>query len=165
MRVSKDEIIKRSLIAFVIWLILTAIIAGMIIHFTGQTASESNQTSKGVLRTLLEFFLGEEDEDLITDWNHYIRKVAHFTLFFAFGFCLTAALQYQRRVPRLPVSLGAGALFAVTDEIRQHFVPGRATQVKDMIIDFCGVLIGALLVTLIAFFVRRHRAKKAKESE
>ena len=162
MRRADTNKVKRRLIAFALWLVVAAIVAGLIIHFTGQTASESNKTSKGFLRTILEFFLGEEDEDLITDWNHYVRKAAHYTLFAAFGLSLTAALQYQDKVPRLPVSLGVGALFAVADEVRQHFIPGRATQVKDMIIDFIGVLTGALLVTLIAYIVRKRRTKRVQ---
>ena len=156
MREANKTKIKRRLIAFVIWLILSAIVAGLISYFTGQNAAVSNETSKTFLRRLLELFFGTDDEVIVSAYNKYIRTAAHFTLFFAFGLTLNAALHHQMRVPPLPVSLGAGALLAVTDEIRQYFVPGRAMQFTDMLIDFCGVLLGALLVTLISYLSRRH---------
>ena len=164
MREARKTKSKRRIAALVIWLVLAALVAGLITYFSGESASESNQTSKGVLRTLLEFFLGEDNEALVDAFNHFIRKSAHFTLFAAFGLCFCAAMQYQDRLPRLPVSLGAGALLAVEDEVRQHFVPGRATQVKDMLIDFCGVLVGALIVTLVAYLVRKRRTKKLEKT-
>jgi VanZ family protein len=37
--------------------------------------------------------------------------------------------------------------FALSDEIHQLFVPGRAFQVIDLIIDFLGILFGVFLYT------------------
>ena len=162
MRGGHNNKVRRRLIAFAVWLVVAAIVAGLIIFFTGQSAPQSDKTSKGLLRKLLEIILGEATENDLRVGNYFIRKAAHFILFAAFGFSLTAALQYQNKVPRLPVSLGAGALFAIADEVRQTFVPGRSREFGDMIIDFTGVLIGALIVTLIAFIVRRHKAKRAQ---
>ena len=41
-----------------------------------------------------------------------------------------------------------GAVYAVSDEAHQYFVPGRACELRDMIIDACGAAVGVLLVFL-----------------
>ena len=43
----------------------------------------------------------------------------------------------------------ASALYAVTDEIHQHFVPGRSGEITDVLIDSIGCLIGALIMSSI----------------
>lgn len=44
-------------------------------------------------------------------------------------------------------------LFAVSDEIHQHFVPGRQGCVRDVFIDMLGILIGILII----HFWQKHR--------
>ncbi len=39
-----------------------------------------------------------------------------------------------------------GFLYAVSDEIHQYFVPGRAMQTRDVLIDTAGVLLGICIV-------------------
>lgn len=41
-------------------------------------------------------------------------------------------------------ALTAGILYAASDELHQYFVPGRACQLRDVVIDGLGVLIGVL---------------------
>jgi VanZ family protein len=38
-----------------------------------------------------------------------------------------------------------GVLYAVSDEIHQLFVPGRAGQIRDVLIDACGVFVGIII--------------------
>lgn len=152
-------------IALIVWLLIAAVVAGFIIHFTGEPADVSTETSKGVLRSILEFFFGENNEDTVTLYNHYIRKFAHFFLFFAFSLSLNAALIHQDRLPRVPFTVALGAVFAVCDELRQYFVPGRATEIRDMLLDFSGVLLGVLIVTFLYLIVRKIIAKRAEKAE
>ena len=63
-------------------------------------------------------------------------------------------------LPRIR-NLAAGAwafatAYAVTDEVHQMFVPGRAGMVTDVLLDSAGVLVG---VAIVAFVLRRimHR--------
>jgi len=46
-------------------------------------------------------------------------------------------------------------LYACSDEFHQTFVPGRAGQFKDVLIDTAGALIGLIVVTLIRMVVRK----------
>ena len=159
MRGAHNKKTARRYVALVVWLILAAVAAALIIYFSGESAPESTETSKGLIRRILEFFFGESSEDKVSFYNFYIRKAAHFTLFAAFGLSLCAGLKHQDRLPAVPFTLACGALFAAADEIRQHFVPGRAPELRDVAIDFSGVLLGTLAVALISFLVQRHREK------
>ena len=49
-----------------------------------------------------------------------------------------------------------GTLYAVTDEVHQYFVPGRSCEIRDMVIDGCGVAVGVLIMAII-----KHRKKWA----
>ena len=55
------------------------------------------------------------------------------------------------------ISLLISMLYACTDEFHQHFVPGRSCEVRDVLIDTAGALIGILVFgTLMHFHKRRH---------
>ena len=55
------------------------------------------------------------------------------------GALLLRALRDER------AALAAGVAYAVTDEVHQHFVPGRVGSPLDVAIDSVGVAIGVLL--------------------
>ena len=51
-----------------------------------------------------------------------------------------------------------GFLYASTDEFHQTFVPGRSGEIRDILIDTFGVLLGALIVTrLIPSLLQRRQ--------
>ena len=52
-------------------------------------------------------------------------------------------------------------LYAATDEFHQLFVPGRGAQVRDVVIDTCGSLIGTAVFLLIMHAVNRRKANRA----
>ena len=71
-------------------------------------------------------------------WDLALRKLAH-----AAEYAILAVL-LLRALPPLPAFAGAVA-FAVSDEIHQHFVPGRAASALDVAIDAAGALAGLLV--------------------
>jgi VanZ family protein len=72
-------------------------------------------------------------------WDLVLRKLAHGLEFAALGALLLRALREA-----LP-ALAAGIAYAVTDELHQHFVPGRLGSPLDVAIDSAGVAIGVAL--------------------
>jgi VanZ family protein len=72
-------------------------------------------------------------------WDLVLRKVAHAAEFALLGALLLRALRDER------VALASGIAYAVTDEIHQHFVPGRVGAPLDVAIDAVGVALGVLL--------------------
>jgi VanZ family protein len=69
-----------------------------------------------------------------------VRKMAHF-----FEYCVLGCLLFMgfldRALPGRTVLLvfAAGLLFSVSDEIHQHFVPGRTTRPFDVLVDMAGI--------------------------
>lgn len=82
--------------------------------------------------------------------NLIVRKNAH-----AFEYCVLAILVsivlsiFNLKGKNSIIYIMFICLFyAVTDEFHQAFVPGRSSLVSDVLIDFCGSLIGMLLYML-----------------
>ena len=72
-------------------------------------------------------------------WDLVLRKLAHLTEYAILG----ALLQRALRRPWLAILVGG--LYAVTDEVHQHFVRGRHAAWYDVVIDTVGVTIGVVL--------------------
>lgn len=75
-----------------------------------------------------------------------IRKLAHFSEFAALGTLLSWLTAMLGRKRPLPLFLGLGA--ACIDETIQIFVPDRGPGLRDVAIDFGGVVTGAALLWL-----------------
>ena len=69
-------------------------------------------------------------------WDLVLRKLAHTAEFAVLGALLLRALRDER------VALAAGVAYAASDELHQHFVPGRVGSPLDVVIDAFGVAIG-----------------------
>jgi VanZ family protein len=72
-------------------------------------------------------------------WDVALRKLAHAAEFAVLGFLLLFALGRERWAVAL------GVAYAVSDELHQHFVPGRQGSPLDVAIDAVGVVVGVLL--------------------
>ncbi len=83
-------------------------------------------------------------------WDLILRKTAHLSEYAILGALLLRAIQ------RPAVAILAGGLYAVTDEVHQHFVRGRHAAWYDVLIDTIGVAIGVLAWTRLGR--RRDRA-------
>jgi VanZ family protein len=72
-------------------------------------------------------------------WDLVLRKLAHAAEFAVLGGLLLRALRDER------AALAAGIAYAASDELHQHFVPGRVGSPLDVLIDSVGVAVGVLL--------------------
>jgi VanZ family protein len=72
-------------------------------------------------------------------WDLLLRKLAHACEFAVLGGLLLRALRDER------AALAAGVAYAISDEMHQHFVPGRVGSPLDVVIDSVGVALGVLL--------------------
>ncbi|MDR0927620.1 MAG: VanZ family protein [Ignavibacteria bacterium] len=81
----------------------------------------------------------------------YIDKIAHFAAYFIYGLSLQVfyitILDKRNITNKLMKSivLITGILFAISDEIHQHFVPSRTADVLDVIADSIGIALSLLL--------------------
>jgi VanZ family protein len=71
-------------------------------------------------------------------WDLVLRKIAHAAEYAILGALLLRAL--GRELP----AFALGAAYAISDEVHQHFVPGRRGAPLDVLIDAVGVGVGIL---------------------
>jgi VanZ family protein len=88
-------------------------------------------------------------------WDLVLRKLARATEYAILGALLMHALQ------RWPSAFALGVLYAVTDELHQTFVPGRAGRPLDVLIDAAGVAIGIALWRALSAGGRARRSRWA----
>jgi VanZ family protein len=85
-------------------------------------------------------------------WDLVLRKAAHVAEFAVLGALLYRALSVSGQ----PFGNGraaawawlVGAAYAASDELHQHFVPGRQASALDLAIDAAGVAVGAVAARL-----------------
>ena len=80
------------------------------------------------------------------DWDYLYRKLAHCGEYAVLSFLYYRAL--DRGANRDAVGWPAwslGVLYAATDEFHQTFVPGRAGELSDVLLDSLGCLAGIFL--------------------
>lgn len=153
-------IFKKAILWF---LVLTC--AGAIFILSNQPATDSDKVSQSVTEKIINIspkinkLPPEKKQPIVKQFNETVRKFAHFFLYTLLGIIALLLLNcysFSFRKAWL-FTLFICLLYAISDEVHQLFVPGRGAQVRDVLIDFSGVLIGSSIIALI--HKRRNRKK------
>lgn len=146
---------KSHNIRFVAYLTITIIIMIFIFFQSSLPADTSQEESDIIVRFLSRLI--DRDAELL---SFIVRKLAHFTEYTLLGLfiSLTAKEHYNKgqfliRIFIIP--LICGGLYAASDEIHQRFVPGRSCELRDVLIDTCGVLLGVTINMLCVRFGKK----------
>jgi VanZ family protein len=85
----------------------------------------------------------------IFGWDKFQHLAAYLVLTVTIGLWFAPKTWREKGLLAFLVTVVIGSLYGVTDEVHQHFVPGRFPSVWDWIADTLGALIGAggLLLT------------------
>ena len=162
-------------ILFIIFLVLALAINAYIIYHACLNGAKSSAASEGVVE-VSENVVNTVKPNTITEANHdsfatFIRKAfGHFGLFVISGFFTSLAVflllnmtSSSQHYINAVIGLSLGLLLAIITETIQLFVEGRSGEITDILIDFSGYLLGALIVGLVLFIVIRNRNKKAQQ--
>ena len=132
-------------------------------------ASVSNVESRSIVAVLAKI-LGVDRRSL----TFLVRKSAHFIEYLILGSCLMLLWdQWKLQKKQKPDNAYfaayfpwlTGSLYAVSDEFHQRFVSGRSCELRDILIDSCGVAIGAFVIALLNRRRRpRRRRRKARKT-
>lgn len=140
-----------SIVLLVLWMITVFL-------FSAQDATRSSKVSGNLTDTMLDLLnVSEEHKETA---ETLIRKLAHFTIY-AVGGVLAMCCFSECKLgsnKNIIVSQMFGTVYAITDEVHQYFVPGRACQLRDVLIDSLGIATGILLVLIL-----KNIAKDIKE--
>jgi len=108
-------------------------------------ATESANQSNFIVNIITDIFKIENIELL----SLIIRKLAHFTEYLILGFLTINMLNKNDISKKYLISILICIIYATSDEIHQIFVPGRACQIRDVLIDSIGSITGVYLYKLI----------------
>ncbi|TJX12543.1 VanZ family protein [Tissierella creatinini] len=124
-------------ILVVLWMVF-------IFYQSHKPAPESNKLSKGITEIIVETVekVTPDVEIEVNKYHHTIRKNAHFLSYLLLGILVANGLRNSGVNIGLAVIICV--LYAISDEIHQLYVPGRSGEVKDVIIDSAGALVGIL---------------------
>ena len=168
----------KNIIATVLW-ILTFLWMLLIFGMSAQSGEESSETSNKVIGIVAEVVvpgfsdMTDADKEVArAKLSFPIRKLAHFTEYAVLGELLTASVAFSGKKTsvtcrKLTVALSAGWLYAISDELHQKLVAGRAGMITDVFIDGSGVLVGCVAVALLLLFIFKkvNRDKGLKDCD
>ncbi len=131
----------------------------IIFSFSSQDSNESGELSGSITKKVVNIIMNLVDdkipkEDVIKysdTLETIIRKCAHGTEYFILSitYCLVFFNLKNTRQRFLHISFLSSFLYAMTDELHQYFIPGRACLLTDVLIDSFGALIGVVFIGII----------------
>ncbi len=142
----------RKVYILISW-VLVLICMGIIFSLSAQVAEESQELSDSFIRRLFDFLGIELNSD-------FIRTMAHMLEFMGLSLLIFNAVYSTWENKLTPVIAFTGTvLYAITDEVHQFFVPGRAFQLIDILVDSTGALVGviaSLIILKLILFIKKR---------
>ena len=141
---------KKNVILTAVWGILSLAVLGFIFSNSVRNGEESALQSQWYVDIFISIF--DPMQSLEYDvWVTIVRKLAHFTEFFALGLCIKFFIGHvctaiEKSCLLLPFFITL--LCAVSDEFIQSFT-GRTSSARDVLIDFAGSITGILIAALL----------------
>lgn len=154
--------VKNKKYSITFWA-LSVVCMMMIFFFSSRTADESSMQSSIILELIEKIFKTQFDENSIM--HIAIRKLAHFSEFAGLSLLLNCAMFFTKNKKQLLASTIFTSAYAVTDEIHQIFVEGRACQFVDWLIDTAGAITGAIAFLIICLIIKKIINKRGKTNE
>lgn len=116
-----------------------------IFYFSSDNGVESSDKSHSIIYSVGELILGRELTNQEKDYyvEHYevfVRKTAHFTIYFILGLLFISNLYEYRVIDKKSIlySIFFVFIYACSDEIHQLFIHERSGQILDVLLDTVG---------------------------
>lgn len=151
-----------------IFAVLLVLWMGFIFSMSSENAEKSSNTSGQTIRVVLSAVPGFEEQpeevkvNIIEKLQFIVRKSAHFIGYMILGILASGLILYYGNInKKYLLAFLICVIYAISDEIHQLFVPGRAGQVRDVLIDSAGSLLGIIIVMafekLLIKFNKKHK--------
>ena len=148
MTISKKTLIHlASYVALVLWAI--------VIFILSSEGSDASSGRSGAIVQTIQAWGVSADEDILT---FLVRKSAHIIAYFIFGILAYNVMRLYSWPMRRAILISASIvlLYAISDEFHQYFVPGRSSEVRDVLIDTTAGIMG---ISVFALLNARLKAK------
>ena len=147
----------------------------LIFSLSSQNAAVSSGTSGNVIRLIVGIFYpgfdnlpAAEQTEIVASLQFLARKSAHLSIYMILGvLSFLTFISYEKLLFALRLTLSGGIclLYAASDEIHQLFIPGRSGEVRDVMIDFSGAVLGIALSTLVFLLICSIKKKRTEKNE
>ena len=134
--------------------------------FTASSDEQSAERSSRIIGPLVHWLFPHLSEGKVQDVVTVVRKWAHVTEYAVLTWLFWRAVRKPVRAEPRPwnwreagMVLVCVALFAISDEIHQAFVPTRQASPWDVMIDATGAVLGLLAIWLVCRWRMRYRKK------
>ena len=138
---------------------------GVIFAFSAQEATASKKTSGKTLIKIASAVSKDfkklppkKQMKKVEPFQTAIRKIAHLTEYAILGILSYIAFLLHKKKKIELSATTLCALYAITDEIHQLFVKGRACRWYDVLIDTSGAVIGIMIIIGILKLIRKRGA-------
>ena len=156
--------IELNILRIVLVIMLLAIYY-IIFAFSNQNGEQSGSISRKITIIITENIKSiqkmkyEEREKILRKIEFFIRKLAHFSLYTMVGLLAMSLFSTYciKLLKKVTISLCLGLTYAISDEIHQNFIPGRASSIKDVGIDTLGVIFGIILVVTLLKIIKKYK--------
>lgn len=126
-------------------------------------SAKSGQDSSNISGSFIEFFVrifdsdfenlsSAEQELIISNYQFFVRKFAHFSIYALLGFFTVGFLNTYNNLKCFKSGIFSQifvTFYAVTDEFHQLFSPDRSGQLSDVLLDSVGGMVGIIIMFLI----------------
>lgn len=130
---------QLSIILVLIWMIIIFIMSSF--------NAEDSANQSNFIVNIISNVLNINNIELL---NLIIRKLAHYIEYLILGI-LVINMFIKNNIPKsYLISIIFCVIYAISDEIHQFIIPGRACQIKDILIDSIGSITGIYLYKLIS---------------
>ena len=137
----------RSLHAY-LWWATTVAWAATIFYFS--TGAYGGWLTAWLLRQVLDLLGVHLPAVTFNLLHNFIRKLAHLTEYAIYASLLYGSLgggrDFTWRMRRALLCVAAAAIYSLTDEFHQMFVPGRGPAILDCVIDTSGASVGMVMM-------------------
>ncbi len=135
-----------------------------IFFHSAKTATQSSAQSDPIAKVVYSIIVpddtvmtAEQRADIMEKIQFFVRKSAHFLIFAALGFSFFASLSthFINTKNKFILSQVFSTAYAISDEVHQLFVEGRAGRVGDVLIDSAGAFFGILICFVAVFIITK----------
>ena len=145
-----------KIILIILWMIL-------IFCFSNQKAEDSSKLSDGLIVKVANVFVdnnlsNEKKEVILNKYTTLVRKTAHFGIYLILGILvINLLMEYDINIKYLIlISLMICLLYSISDEFHQLFIEeGRSGEVRDVLIDSTGALVG-----ICSYYLVKNKNKR-----
>ena len=140
----------------------------IIFSFSSDNDKASDKKSDGVIISVAKLIkrnnLSKKEKiKYINKYVVFVRKGAHFIIYFALGLSLISLIREYMilDLKAILIALLIAILYACSDEFHQLFISGRSGQISDIFLDSFGSFIGIS----IYYLIYKIRSKKYEQKK